>query len=218
MQELFSQLVAELLWRSSAFKTSVEAPFQLASGNYSPIYVNCRALISDPVAMDVVACASHFLVRDREISVDCVAGGETAGIPFAAYVASRLNHPMLYVRKAAKEYGLSRQVEGSIAAGARVLLVEDLVTDGKSKLGFINALRAAGAAVENCLVVFDREQGATSTLAAEGVTLSALTSLGALLEAGARSGRLTPEARAEIEQHLRDPRAWHAARGLPFNP
>ena len=99
------------------------------------------------------ACAK--LLRDAGFArFDAVAGGETAGIPFAAWIAERLGLPMLYVRKQPKGFGRDAQIEGALAEGARVLLVEDLTTDGGSKIRFAEALRTAGAEVAHTFVVF----------------------------------------------------------------
>ena len=99
------------------------------------------------------ACAK--LLRDAGFAAfDAVAGGETAGIPFAAWIAERLALPMLYVRKKPKGFGRDAQIEGAMAEGARVLLVEDLTTDGGSKLRFAEAIRAAGGEVAHTFVIF----------------------------------------------------------------
>ena len=148
------EAAALVLWELGAVKVSSGEPFRLASGNSSPIYVNCRRLISEPGFMELFVAASRRLTRAMP---DVVAGGETAGIPFAAYLASAFSVPMVYVRKKAKGYGLASRVEGYLEAGAEVLLVEDLITDGGSKLGFLDAIAQAGAEISDVLVLFDRQ-------------------------------------------------------------
>ena len=108
-------------------------PFIFTSGRASPVYVDCRKIISFPAARGRLMDLAVDLIR-REIgdAVDVVAGGETAGIPFAAWIAERLDLPMIYVRKKPKGFGRNAQIEGSFAESARVLLVEDLATDGGS--------------------------------------------------------------------------------------
>src|SRR3546814_10136010 len=91
-------------------------------------------------------------------SIDCIAGGETAGIPFAAWIAERLGLPMLYVRKKPKGFGRDAQIEGAFREGSRVLLVEDLATDGGSKLNFVDAIRRAGAEIAHTFVIFRSEE------------------------------------------------------------
>ena len=142
------------LWELGAVRVRPDEPFRLASGNSSPIYVNCRRVISEPGFMQLFSAAATAICGRRGVAVDAVAGGETAGIPFAAYLARALARPMVYVRKKAKGHGLAARVEGHLEEGSRVLLVEDLITDGGSKLGFLDALAAAGGEVSDALVLF----------------------------------------------------------------
>jgi orotate phosphoribosyltransferase len=101
-----------MLWSCGAVKVSLETPFRLTSGAVSPIYVNCRALLSSAPGMDIVTSALHWVVASGEISADVVAGGVTAGVPFAAYLSSRLALPMAYVRTRAQAHGLGGTLEG----------------------------------------------------------------------------------------------------------
>ena len=202
------ELAALLLWQAGAVRVSVAEPFTLASGRLSPIYVNCRQVISSPTFMQLYPGFARLLCEAAGVRFDAVAGGETAGIPFAAYLARDLGLPMLYVRKKPKGYGLASQVEGSVQAGWKVLLVEDLITDGGSKQGFIDALRAAGAEVSDALVLFDRLQGGAAQLAAQGVRLHAVTDRTAALTVAEASGLLDTGARAAVERYFADPEAW----------
>ncbi len=148
-------------------------------------------------------------------SLDAVAGGETAGIPFAAWIAERLDLPMLYVRKKPKGFGRMAQIEGHFDEGARVLLVEDLATDGKSKVHFCRALREAGAEVRDALVIFHYgifPEG-IAALAKEGITLHALATWRDVIEAAGASGYFDEPALAEVKAFLDDPAGWSAAHG-----
>ncbi len=138
------QAAALVFWEAEAVRLNLQKPFELASGNRSPIYINCRQVISDRAFMALFVAAARSILERADASFDAVAGGETAGIPFAAYLAQGLDLPMLYVRKKAKGYGIASKVEGKLPPGGRILLVEDLITDGGSKLGFVDALREAG--------------------------------------------------------------------------
>ena len=207
------------LWRAGAVRVNVEEPFTLASGKQSPIYINCRRLISSPAFLGLFTAVAATLVEAGELRFDAVAGGETAGIPFAAYLARDTGKPMLYVRKQPKGYGIASRVEGVLPCAAadggdrpRVLLVEDLITDGGSKLGFIDALREAGAVVEDALVLFDRQQGGLDTLAGHGVCLTAVTDLETALAVGTATGALDETTLATVRAYLTDPDGWNAAR------
>ena len=124
-------------------------------------------------------------------SLDAVAGGETAGIPYAAWIAEATSTPMLYVRKQPKGFGRNAQIEGDFAEGAHVLLVEDLATDGGSKLNFVNALRTAGPKVSDTFVVFfyDIFKGAFEGLTKEGVSLHYLATWRDVLEVAKKEQR-----------------------------
>ncbi|MEM6492275.1 MAG: phosphoribosyltransferase family protein, partial [Pseudomonadota bacterium] len=145
---------------------------------------------------------------------DVVAGGETAGIPFAAWVAEAMGLPMAYVRKKPKGFGRNALIEGVVNAGDRVLLVEDLVTDGGSKIHFIDALRAVDATVAHIAVVFRYgvfPEG-EATLADMGCALHGLTSWPELLAFAEDDGRIPSSAAAEARRFLDDPDAWSAQR------
>jgi orotate phosphoribosyltransferase len=148
---------------------------------------------------------------------DVIAGGETAGIPFAAFLASQLNKPMIYVRKAAKGHGARSQIEGVLSRSSRVLLVEDLITDGRSKLAFIHAIRDAGARIEDVLVVFDRLQGGAATLQQHDSRLIALTDLEITMHISAEWKILPPEDLTSVREYLVSPAEWHARRSLPYS-
>ncbi|MDY7093075.1 MAG: orotate phosphoribosyltransferase [Acidobacteriota bacterium] len=212
------QSLAFLLWQAGAVRFQLEEPFLLASGNRSPVYVNCRQMISDPVFMGLYVACARWLCRQRKVTVDAVAGGETAGIPYAAYLAQALDRPMLYVRKKAKGYGIASKVEGSLEAGARVLLVEDLITDGGSKMGFVEALREAGGEVSDALVLFDRQQGGEGTLAEHGIRLHAVADRGTTLTVAQECGLLSPQQRDSLDHYFADPAVWHRERGYEFHP
>ena len=160
--------------------------------------------------------AVSTIVRDIGYeSIDCIAGGETAGIPFAAWISDRLMLPMQYVRKKAKGFGRNAQIEGELVAGARTLLVEDLATDGRSKVNFCQALRNAGADVRHCFVVFyyDIFPRSRELLEELGVRLHHLTTWWDVLEVARAGGHFEPQVLEEVERYLKDPARWSAAHG-----
>lgn len=219
-QEVLSrigEIAAFLLWDVGAIKVSSEQPFRLVSGNYSPIYINCRQVISDPAFMGLFTSFVRMVCQYRAIHADVIAGGETAGIPFAAYVAQTLSRPMIYVRKAKKEHGLASLVEGQLKEGSRVMLVEDLITDAGSKLHFVDAISAARGIVKDIFVLFDRVQGGQEALAKLGVTLHRVTDMNTAITVAQEFGLVSANDVASIQDYLRSPRAWHAKHHLPFN-
>jgi orotate phosphoribosyltransferase len=212
-----ARLTARMLLEVRAVHFRRDEPYRFTSGLASPVYIDCRKLISYPriraTLMDL-ACAKVLREAGFE-AFDAVAGGETAGIPFAAWIAERLGLPMLYVRKKPKGFGRNALIEGELAEGARVLLVEDLTTDGGSKLKFAEALRAAGATCAHTLVIFYYGvfPEVAGTLARHGLALHHLATWADVL-AEARAGRHFDDATlAEVEKFLAAPLAWSAAHG-----
>lgn len=208
--------VAELLFKAGAIHVSRQQPFILAAGWASPVYVDVRLLLGSPELRGAVSdlAARYVGAAFPPGSLDAIAGAETAGIPFAAWLADRLDLKLRYVRKRPLGIGRNAQVEGGPVEGLRVLLMDDLTTDGGSKLNFARGLRAAGAEVEHVLTIFyhDAFPGADARLRQAGLTLHALANWGDVLRAGAGPG-LGPEDRAEIERFLADPVAWSTRHG-----
>src|SRR5262245_49707891 len=151
-----ARIAARILIETKSVLINAEKPFIFTSGWASPTYTDCRRLISFPRARDqLIRMGVETLTRDAGVEIfDAVAGGETAGIPYAAWFADRMGLPMLYVRKKPKGFGRNAQIEGHMVEGQRVLLVEDMTSDGRSKVNFCAALRQAGAKVEHALVFF----------------------------------------------------------------
>ncbi len=210
------RVVALELWHLEAVKVDLEKPFRLASGNFSPIYINCRQLISAPAFADLLAASARILCQQRGIQFDVLAGGETAGIPVAAFLAKSFGLPMIYVRKEAKAYGMASRIEGVLPQGATVLLVEDLITDAGSKLSFVNGIREAGGQVYDVLVIFDRLQGGQAALAREGIRLHCLADIEDVLRVAAEVSLLTGDQLDSLRRYFEDPAAWHQQRGLAF--
>jgi orotate phosphoribosyltransferase len=212
-----AEATANMLLEVEAVRFMGDKPFIFTSGWASPVYNDSRWLISFPdVRSTLMDFAVHTITRDiGRDQIDAVAGGETAGIPFAAWVADRLNLPMLYVRKKPKGFGRGAQIEGQLIPGQRVLLVEDLATDGKSKVNFIKALRDADGKCEHCFVLFfyDIYPQSKKIFADLGVTLHALTTWRDVLAVAQRSGQFEPKMLAEVEKFIHDPAGWSKAHG-----
>src|SRR4029078_417105 len=147
---------ARMLLEVKAVLFSEDKPFIFTSGWASPVYTHCRNLLFSPrIRTQLVDFAAATLSRDAGFEqFDVIAGGETAGIPYAAWIADRFGLPLQYIRKKTKGFCRKAQMEGDIREGARTLLVEDLTTDGRSKINFCKALREAGAIVEHVFVNF----------------------------------------------------------------
>ena len=215
--ELISELTAKMLLEVEAVHFNADEPYIFTSGWASPVYIDCRKLISFPrVRRTLIDFAIATIQRDAGFECfDAIAGGETAGIPFATMIADRLMLPMLYVRKEPKGFGRNAQIEGHLTPGQRVLLVEDMTTDGRSKVNFTNALRAAGAKVEHIFVLFfyDIFPESESILKELDVTMHYLATWRDVLAVAKRDGRFDDRTLAEVEKFITDPPAWSEAHG-----
>jgi len=216
--------IARLLLEAGAVHVSQTQPFTLAAGWASPVYVDCRMLIGEPrVRRAVTELAAEYLASAFPAgSLDAIAGAETAGIPFAAWLAEQSGLKLRYVRKRPLGIGRNAQVEGGTVEGLRVLLMDDLTTDSGSKLAFARGLRSAGATVEHVLSIFyhDAFPGAHERMSAAGLALHPLATWEHMLRA-ATPDLLAADDRATIEGFLDDPVAWstrHGGRATPTFP
>lgn len=211
-----ARLTARMLLEIKAVHFNSTEPFTLASGLPSPTYIDCRKLISHPrIRATLMDFLTVTVMRNAGFEAfDNIAGGETAGIPFAALVAERMGLPMTYVRKKPKGYGRNARIEGDMSEGQRVLLVEDLTTDGGSKLSFVDAIRETGATCGHTAVIFyygifpDTEK----TLGDHGVALHHLCTWWDVLAEAKAQDAFDAETLHEVEAFLTQPRAWQDAR------
>jgi orotate phosphoribosyltransferase len=216
-KKTIAELTSKMLLEIEAIRFYDQKPFIFTSGLASPVYTDCRRPISFPRVRDtLIDFGVSTVARDVGFEqFDSVAGGETAGIAFAAWMADRLGLPMQYIRKQAKGFGRNSQIEGEIKEGQRVLLVEDLTTDGGSKVNFINALRKVGARCDHTFVIFyyDIFPEGLKLLNDLGVTHHALATWWDVLAVAKKSERFDEAKLKEVEAFMRDPRGWSKAHG-----
>ena len=152
-----SRLVAKMLLEIKAINFNVKKPFSLSSGFLSPSYIDCRKIISYPKVRTKI---TELMIKKIELEIGAevikyIIGGETAGIPFASLVADKLQLPLSYVRKKPKKYGKNKLIEGEIFSEMDCLLIEDLMTDGKSKIDFLHKIRYHNIICNYGMVVFN---------------------------------------------------------------
>lgn len=174
--------------------------FVLHSGAHSPVYIDLRRLVTYPRALDEVA--RYYARLLQGLSYDRIAAIPYAALPIGTAVSLRIGAPMIYPRREAKEYGTRRQIEGEYNAGERVVLLDDLITNGGSKLEAAEPLRAEGLVIEDVVVLIDREQGGAADLAAHGYRLHAAVTLRQIVDALAAGGQLAPDDARRVRDYL----------------
>lgn len=208
--------MARILIDIGAVGARPEKPFVFTSGTYSPVYIDVRRLISFVSEREEAVAMLEALVKETVSEpIDGVAGGETAGIPYAAFLGWKMRLPMLYVRKQAKGFGRNAQVEGDVREGDHIILVEDLMFDSGSKLNFINGLRNAGLKVNHVFVLasYGLTDEYEKSLGAIGVQGHWVTDWPTIIDVGERIGYFSPKDSEMVREFLRDPHAWSRARG-----
>lgn len=200
---------AKILLDTGAVQVNVEEPFIYTSGKVGPTYIDCRRLISFPEARGQLMDMGAQILKPLDI--DYVAGGETAGIPYAAFMAERLNKPMLYIRKKPKGFGRMAQIEGYMEGkNPKVVIIEDLHNFGASVKVFVDALRAADVDVQNLFVLFQYGHASShEALKNMGISLHALTSWQDVLTVARKEAYFDEAAIRSVEDFLADPDAWN---------
>lgn len=204
-----SKKVAEYLLKAGAFKVSLDPLFTWTSGIKSPVYCDLRALISDVEARDEIVTAFVEMIPS---DVDVIAGTATAGIPWAAWIAEKMKKPMIYIRGEAKEHGTKKRIEGTLAAGQKVALIEDHISTGKSSISAIKALREEGdVAVGSVFAINTYDMAVAKKVYEEaGVKVMTVTNYSVIL---GESG--LPAEKIEMLLDFRnDPAGWAGKHGL----
>ncbi len=216
-KDVMANTMAKMLWEIKAVHFRPEEPYTLASGMKSPVYIDCRKLISHPRIRSAVMdfAASTVLSEAGFEQFDCVAGGETAGIPFAAFLAERLGLPMIYVRKKPKGHGRNAQIEGDMPEDARVIVIEDLTTAGGSMFTFIDAIREAGGVVQHGMALFYYGifKEAEARFANGNVALHHIATWQNVLSVARERALFEEKTLNSVESFLNAPLEWSAARG-----
>ncbi|ARM86865.1 orotate phosphoribosyltransferase [Rhizobium sp. CIAT894] len=212
---MMAELVAKMLWEIKAVHFNAAQPYKLSSGMASPVYIDCRKLLSFPrIRSTVMDFAASTLLRDAGFEqFDCIAGGETAGIPFAALLADRLGLPMIYVRKQPKGHGRNAQIEGNMPEGSRVLVIEDLTTAGGSMFKFIDAVRAAGGIVDHGIALFFYDIFGQQRFTDGKVRLHHIATWRNVLAVAKAQKLFDDKTLAEVEAFLDAPLAWSGRNG-----
>ena len=207
-----SKITAKILVEIGAVNFSLVSPFKLSSGFLSPSYIDCRKIIAYPMAFKSITRMMIDTIKSDMISQspNYILGGETAGIPFAAVIAEKMGLPLSYVRKKPKDYGKNKLIEGEILKGKNSLLVEDLITDGKSKIKFVNNIREHDVQCNLSLVVFKYNifNHVDTTLKENNIEVHHLTDWKDVYNEMCNLNTFETNILSEIKNFLDDPLAW----------
>ena len=200
----FKNKTAKILLDIKAINFQPKKPFKLTSGKLSPVYVDCRKIISHLKERRLIINMGSKLIKKKINlrNIDYIAGGETAGIPYASWISEKLNKPMIYIRKKPKGFGKLSQIEGEIKNKSRVLLIEDLSTDGKSKINFCNAIKKAGGEIKNIFVIFNYDIYSDAVFKRNNLKLHFLTNWKFVIKNLKKKKSLKNEEILEIENFL----------------
>jgi orotate phosphoribosyltransferase len=205
--------IAQLLLSTDAVSVNASTPFRLRSGWASPVYIDVRKTLSSVSARTAIVAAALDTIRDAGLAPDIIVGAEAAGIPLATLLADRLKLPLQYARKKALGFGKNAQLEGSLVPGASALLVDDLLTDGKSKEVFCLAIRNAGETVDDILTIFDYQVFRPQLESVLAARLHSLCNWADILQVARASNALSSAELDLIDLFLSDAAGWSARHG-----
>lgn len=201
--------VAEKLLQVKAVSFNLEQPYTWASGWKSPVYCDNRKVLSYPYARDFIKSELSGLLFEKFERAECVAGVATAGISWGALAADQLKLPFIYVRPKPKEHGLGNQIEGDLIQGQQVVVIEDLISTGKSSLQVCDVLRSAGAEVIGMVAIFSYGfDQAHEAFVKAGIPLFCLTSYPVLIDEAVKKGLVTGVQLNSLLNWRADPAAW----------
>lgn len=204
--------IASTLLSIGAVSFNPQQPYSWASGLKSPVYCDNRLLLGYPEERKQVIKGFQNLLAEQDITADIIAGTATAGIPHAAWLAHEVNLPMVYVRSKPKEHGRRNQIEGPIEAGKSAIIIEDLISTGKSSIAAVRALVEAGVKVKAVLAIFSYGfDQAAETFTSAGVPYFVLTSFDTLINVAVQEDRLEPGELNTLRTWQTDPHAWSSA-------
>jgi orotate phosphoribosyltransferase len=201
--------IAEKLLQVNAIRLNPNEPFTWASGWKSPIYCDNRRVLSFPHVREFIKSELCNVIFEIFPDADYLAGVATAGIPWGAMVSDQLKLPFIYVRPKPKEHGLGNQIEGYIESGKKVIVVEDLISTGKSSLQVVEVLRNAGMQVEGMVAIFTYGfPVASHSFAEAGIPLKTLTNYQTLIDLAIQKGIVPQDQESILKEWANNPSVW----------
>lgn len=207
--------VAKILLELNAISLNPKKPFKYASGILSPVYTDCRVLMAYPDKRKLIRDLYIDAIKKSGVKFDVVAGTATAGIPHAAWIADKLNLPMVYVRGKAKDHGKENLMEGIIKEGQKAIVIEDLISTGESAINSVNAVRAAGGEISHVfsIITYGMEK-AEKSFADNNLKLVSLTTFADVVKAAREMGQISKEEISTVLDWTKDPPGWGKKMGF----
>ncbi|QTS83828.1 orotate phosphoribosyltransferase [Coxiella endosymbiont of Amblyomma nuttalli] len=201
--------IARLLLNIKAVTLNLEAPYRYTSGLLSPIYCDNRLIISYPYKRKIIVDSFLHLIEKNQLRFDVVAGTATAGIPHAAWIADRLNLPMIYVRNKAKTYGKQNRIEGRLEKGQKVLIVEDLISIGENSIAAGAALRECEGWVTDCVAIFSYQlPQAIQNFSKACINCYTLSNFSTLIEVAVKENYINEKEKRKALIWNKNPEKW----------
>lgn len=201
--------IAKTLLEIGAISLNPKEPFTWASGIKSPIYCDNRIIMSVPRARTLITESLIALIQEAYPEVEVIAGTVTAGIPHAAFVAQKMDLPMVYVRGKAKEHGKAKQIEGRVQPGQKVVLIEDLISTGGSVIEAAKAIEREGLTVLGCLAIFTYElEKGKENFYNSGYSVETLSGYSSLLKVAQEMAAITEQEFEVLKKFSKDPLNW----------
>ena len=202
--------VAKALLSIGAVSIQPNDPFTWTSGMKSPIYCDNRITMSYPEVRRSIIQGFAALIKERFPEAEVIAGTATAGIPHAAWLAQELDLPMVYIRSAAKEHGKGKQMEGVFEPGAKMVVIEDLISTGSSVINAVQEARSEGAEVLGAAAIFTYELPISFQAFQDlGIEFYTITNYTTLIDCALESKQIEQKDMKRLEEWKKDPKSWH---------
>ena len=204
-----SETVAKLLLELNAVSLNPKKPFKYASGILSPVYTDCRVLMAYPQKRRLIRDLYIDAIQKSGVKFDVIAGTATAGIPHAAWIADKLNLPMVYVRGKAKDHGKENLMEGIIKKGQKAIVIEDLISTGESAINSVNAVRTAGGVIDTVFAIITYGMLiADQNFKKNKLKLISLTTFVDVVDIAENLGQISDKEKEIILEWINNPSSW----------
>lgn len=210
-----AETVAKILLELHAVTLNSKKPFRYASGILSPVYTDCRVLMAYPDKRKAIRDLYIEVIKESGVKFDVIAGTATAGIPHAAWIADKLNLPMVYVRGKAKDHGKENLMEGILKKGQKTIVIEDLISTGESAINSVNAVRAAGGKISHVFAIITYGmKKADESFKQNNLKLISLTTFQDVVEKALQLRYIKKEEMETILGWIKDPLTWGKRMGF----